>query len=500
VKRIVLAVLLVAACGGEEDELSSSIYTLESDPPTLNTFIQDAIQIDDLDGSGDANLFLGDDPADGSASVDLPASARTFIDWNDLDPSQHVLRDLDGDDGRDHSSFPQSNECVNSSKVLSKMDLTYVASANNHEYAYFLVQRSANNGDAGYYWLFTKKPPKMIMGGGPCKASQAQLLYDISGPGPGGGGDILLGGHFSPSGGPLLTVYRAAMSQDDVPATDAIDFEGPLWAPDATGIANAVVNTTITDPGVLGSEGVKSMSGSALGEELIAEAAVPLSVFTSGSACGATFYGSVITRPSGSGGTSPDLKDLAGPALFNFGSTEAHAELTGSCDLTLGYSAGATGPDGEPVAGATCEWEFSDGSTASGCAGVKPASPGVHSATVVVSDATSACVDDADAGSATVYAPLSISLDLDDGSLSCPMDSDAVTYTANVSGGTGASSVSWTGASCAGASCTLDPSDSDFCASYEISATVSDDLGLCASATSETETYSKQTTVNASNN
>jgi hypothetical protein len=41
----------------------------------LNTFISDFIQIDQL-GSGlaadDANLFLGPDPADGTASVDKP--------------------------------------------------------------------------------------------------------------------------------------------------------------------------------------------------------------------------------------------------------------------------------------------------------------------------------------------------------------------------------------------------------------------------------------------
>ena len=43
------------------------------------------------------------------------------------------------------TSFPRSNECVGSSQVLSKMELTYVASANNEKYAYFAVQRSNVN-------------------------------------------------------------------------------------------------------------------------------------------------------------------------------------------------------------------------------------------------------------------------------------------------------------------------------------------------------------------
>lgn len=140
-----------------------------ADAPVLNTFITNAIQIDQLDeiGPGDANLVVGADPADGTASVDRPYGALgPFIDWDDLgdDLANHRFFDLNDASGKDPTAFPRSNECVGPAQVLSKMDLTYVASANTTEYAYIGVQRSANNGDAGYYWIFTRKPPQLNAG------------------------------------------------------------------------------------------------------------------------------------------------------------------------------------------------------------------------------------------------------------------------------------------------------------------------------------------------
>lgn len=571
--------------------------------PTLNTFISESIQIDQLNPTpapADANLFAGADPADGSSSIDFPTGGPTpFIDWHDLgsDIDNHRLLDTDLASGKDPTSFPRSNECVGESKVLSKMDLRYVASANNNEYAYFGVLRSNNNGDAGYYWLFTRKPPELIAGGGPCKASEQQLVYDISGPdGDGAGGDVLIGGSFKPNDSPLITVYRATATQDDVPATDAIDFTSGLWAEDPSGAAAAAVNTTITAPGAFGNVGVGALAGGDLEPELFAEAAVPISVFTGGQACGATFYGSVITRPSGSGGVNPDLKDLAGPALFNFGDVAAQATLTPTCGLQAGYSASAEGPDGTPLANAQCDWTFKEGETVTGtvsgsCSGTISLPAGTHTASVTVSDPDSGCSDtidaapvavcpaidvsaaltptctqsfgydatpsggcgegvsyqwtfsgpgsvspstsssksgsvavgaaaqsygatvlvtdsrsditctDTDSTSTTPYAPLAVSLNLTGQSLSCPsLSTDAVTYQAAASGGDGNYSLSWIGPSCAGASCTIDPSDSDFCASDTVQVQVSDSSGLCSAATSEQETYQKVTTISASDN
>lgn len=602
-----LAVAAFVAAGCSSDASSrdgTGLAQSEAEElPTLNTFITESVQIDELNdppAPEDANLFLGDDPADSSASIDKPTGGpATFIDWHDLgsDIDNHRLLDEDLASGKDPTSFPRSNECVASSQVLSKMDLRYVASANNNDYAYFAVLRSNNNGDAGYYWLFTRKVPRLITGGGPCKATEEQLVYDITGPDENGeGGDVLLGGHFKPNDTPLITIYRATATQDGVPATDAINFDSALWAEDPAGAAAAAVNATVTAPGSFGTAGAGAVSDGNLEEELFAEAAVPISVFTGGSACGATFYGSVITRPSGSGGVNPDLKDLAGPALFNFGDVSAQATLTPTCGLEAGYSASAEGPDGAPLTGAECSWTFKQGETVTGtvtdsCSGTVALPAGTHTATVTVSDPVSGCSDTIDAapvqvcpsldvtaalsptctqsfgydaspsggcgngvsydwtfsGAGTVspstsssksgsvnvgtpavsygatvlatdsrsditctatdststvpYAPLQVSLGLNGAALSCPsLSTDAVTYDAAPSGGNGDYSLSWIGQTCSGSSCTIDPSDSNFCASETVQVQVTDSSGLCSAATSEQETYEKVTTITASDN
>jgi hypothetical protein len=517
--------IAVASCGsfgsdksdkgtGETSKTSAAVVGT-----ALNTFINASLEIDQAGTSfgPDANLFVGNDPppGDGSASYQKPTGGPSnWIDWNDLggDLANHRILDLDGPGGKDSSSFPQSNECVGASQVLSKMDLTYVAAANNNTYAYFAVQRSDNNGDAGYYWLFTKKAPHQILAQAPCGDAQTRLLYDISGPGDAGGGlgDVLLAGHFKPNtGAPLLSVYRATRDENGVPAGAAIDFTSSLWAPVANGVAAVAVNTTEAAPGLFGSAGVKGLAGGAMLPEIFAEAAVPLSVFTSGSSCGASYFGSVITRPSGSGGPNPDLKDLAGPAQFNFGNITASATLTGSCAGTLGYNATATGAQGTT----TCTWSFKkDGSTvslpATGCSGtLTGVAPGSYEATVVVSDSSGAlCQDDATSAPATVQSPITVNITPSATSLVCSAEAgaftDAVTYTANPGGGTGTFTYAWTGTTCTegsqtGATCTINPADNDFCPVVKIKVTVSS--GTCAATPSEEETYTKQTSVTASN-
>jgi hypothetical protein len=560
--------------------------------PTLNTFIANSLEIDQL-GTGlspaDANLFLGADPADGTASAQKPTGGpATFIDWNDLsgNVANHRLQDLSLPSGKDPSSFPHSNECVGTSNVLSKMDLTYVAAANNNKYAYFAVQRSNNNGDAGYYWLFTKLPPQMISGQSPCGTGESRLLYDIS------VGDVLLGGHFKPNGTPLLRVFKATQNSSGVTAVSAINFQSALWLEDPNGVAAAAVNTTITSPDSLGTDGVLALSGGNLGPEIFAEAAVPVSIFTGGNNCGAVFFGSVITRSSGSGGTSPDLKDLAGPAIFNFGDISATAEIRPTCTLDVEFEVtGATGSDGTPIVNPTCEWTFDDGTTATGCSGITALTAGSRTGTVKVTDSANGCTDtvttapitvcsplsleadlvgtcegtftfsavpaggcggvtyswlfpgggivtpssstDAsgtatvDTGGATysgtvtatdtrtdglictaaasddtvVYMPIQVSLALAAAAQVCPaMTDDSAQYQAVVTGGTGNYTLGWNGASCSGFACVINPADNAFCYSQSLSVTASDDSGLCPAATSETESYSKLTVVNVSDN
>lgn len=604
---LVVPVLLVTGCGDNDAPSATSNPTnqspVASSSPELNTFISDWIQIDVLSGGpGDANLVQATD-ADGTASINLPAGGSgSYIDWQDLWGNIANHRLIDTDDpvsGLDRTAFPGSNSCVGPANVLSKMDLTYVGVASNSSMVYLAALRSANNGDAGYYWLFTRKAPHRIPGAAPCSTAQELLSYDISGPDPATGakGDVLIGGHFKPSSAPLLTVYTATRDQNGVVAVDAINFASSLWQVSSSGVAAVGVNTTVTSPGDWGTDGVKSLVGSNLGETLFAEAAVPLGVFTGGSSCGETYYGSVITRSSGSGGTSPDLKDLAGPARFNFGSLEIKASLTPTCDMIPSYGLdSATGPGGEPIASPHCLWTFDDRSAiVETCSGSHPfAVAGAHHGTVTVTDPASGCSRDFTtpdvnvyprlevnpeitgscsssfayraqvsggtpagvsyswtfggpgilapptstdlsgtvaitegwdrfSGDVTVtdlrtdgptctalgratgpaYLPLAVGLHLRTDVLTCStgLETDAVTYVPVASGGNGNYAYTWNGYTCTGSSCTMDPSDSNLCLGpISLSVSLSDSSGICPRVTSETETYTKVTTISATDN
>jgi hypothetical protein len=589
----VLGAVVMLGCSVDSDAPVESTATASHWLQTnFETFISGSIEIDDDPANqGDANLFVGNDPADGSPSFQLPTGGPLpFIDWNDLDPANHQLLDLNNAQGRDESSFPRSNECVASSNVLSKMAITYAAVANNNQYVYLAVQRSNNNGDAGWYFLFTEKSPSLAPGAGPCRANEEQLTYDISGPVGGATGDVLFAGHFKPSEGPLVRVFKAVASRDNVTAVDALNFnDNTLWVEDPSGIAASAVNTTPTDAGGLGAAQVEAASGNIVAPEIFTEVAVPLSVFTGGNPCGATFFGSVISRSSGAGGTTPDLKDLAGPAVFNFGDAVATAALTPTCGFEVGFTASATAPDGTAIPDAECTWSFDDGTTSNDCNGTIPLTQGHRTATVTVTDPETNCSDtvtaavdvlpplevtadttdtcelqfgfsstltggspdvtyswnfsgpgtttptsldqpngsvqvsvagpytaaltvtdnrkdvsgchDSAMATANPLAPLAIHLQLKAAPETCPaMATDAVTYDAIISGGDGAYQVTWTGQSCSGLTCEINPDESDFCANATLSATVDDGSPLCPFAGSEVETYSKITQITVSDN
>jgi hypothetical protein len=366
-------------------------------PVTLDTFITSSLEIDQLDmttGSlnpADANLVLGNDVD--SASVQFPTGGpSTWVDWTQLGATTTLLNNHrlpDTAPGKDPSAFPMNNECVGPANVLTKMDLTYIAAANNNRYAYFAVQRAGNNGDAGYYWIFTKLAPTLGTGEAPCAATQQRLTYDIS------VGDILLGGHFSNNGTPLLSVYTARVAATHVDAKSAIDFTNTaLWQLNAGGVAAVAVNQTLTQPGTFGSDGVSALTGGNLQAEIFAEAAVNLSLFTGGaSSCGAKYYGSVITRSSGSGGTTPDLKDLAGPAIFNFAGVAANPTVTTGCDTSVHIDAHAARPNGDPIANVSCSWTLDSGVTpvSTNCIDDITVPAGSHTLHVTVTDNDTNC-------------------------------------------------------------------------------------------------------------
>src|SRR5687768_8917366 len=238
-KQYVFAGLAIAAlttsmvaCGSNyrDDNAGSTNGGLGSPPPMLNTRIPSYLEIDQLTpgcslascSPQDANLVQGHDGNSASNKAPGPGGDN-YVDWTDLNPQNHRLMDTTGTKGQDPTSFPRSNECVGGSQVLSKMDLTYVAAANNSTYAYFGVQRSDNNGDAGYYWVLTKKVPSMDPGG-PCKPGEGRLMYSIT------AGDVLIAGHFKPSDAPLVRVFKAKNdSAQPYTAIDAVDFNNAIW-------------------------------------------------------------------------------------------------------------------------------------------------------------------------------------------------------------------------------------------------------------------------------
>jgi len=488
--------ILVVACiscsdGRSEVEEKPTQTAALAQAAVMPTFIPHSIQIDALGSPGDANLLAADDP--NSASVDMPLGGpASFIDWSDLavvsDLSNHRLLDLNGAGGKDPSSFPGSNECVGTSNVLAKMNLTYAAAASNSRFAYFAVQRAKNDGDAAYYWILTQKEPHLVAGGAPCKGSQSRLTYDIS------PGDVLLAGHFNPSAGPTLLLFKANAFVDNVPAPQIASEAHPVWESDSSTVI-AAVNTTSTPAGALGAAGVVSVAGDMLDPGIFAEAAVDMMAIVGSSSCGAQFYTSVITRPSSS--QTSDLKDLIGPVLFDFGSLTATATLTPMCDGTVVFNAAATGPNGLSVTPA-CSWTFSDGTTAVGCNGaVTVSAGGAVSGTVDV--AIPGCAQTVTTDPVTLLEPLSVSISPAGSGGDCT--NGPFGFTAVPSGGNGSYTYTWSVASCGNApTCDVSLESMSLCGSIPVQVSVSDSSGLCPAATSETETLSKQTSVTITDN
>jgi len=175
------------------------------------------------------------------------------------------------------------------------------------------------------------------------------------------------------------------------------------------------------------------------------------------------------------------------------------------CVSSFTYDATASG--GSNPAGATYAWTFSGGGTttpsssAAKSGTVAVGTPGVaYTGSVTVTDPrTDITCQASGSDTATPYAPLSVDLMLQAAPATCPsLSSDAVTYVAQASGGDGSFAYTWSGAACAGTTCTINPADSTFCHDQSVSVTVDDGSALCPPTASETETYTKTTTVTAS--
>lgn len=184
--------------------------------------------------------------------------------------------------------------------------------------------------------------------------------------------------------------------------------------------------------------------------------------------------------------------------------------MTATCNLSFGYDAGVTG--GANPANFVYAWSFSGAGTItpssssqqSGSASVSLGNT-LYTGSLTVSETRQGLTCSATASaSARPYAPLAVDLSLTAAPQTCEADggmtTDAVTYTASLDGGVAPYFLSWTGPACAGSSCTINPADSLFCAAQTVYATLTDSSGLCPSVNSETENYSKVTTISASDN
>lgn len=232
---------------------------------------------------------------------------------------------------------------------------------------------------------------------------------------------------------------------------------------------------------------------------------------TSSSACSGfrdagvgTYTGTVSVSAPALNGCSAD--DTSGSVAV-YAPLAASADLTATCAMAFTYDGGVTGGSGDSK---TLAWAFTpaagvsptSSSTASGAVAVTTAGA-TYTGTLTVTDPRNGLNCTASASDTAVpYGPLSIDLALVPSTLTCPgLSTDAVTWNAALDGGVPPYTVTWYGASCSGSSCTVDPADATYCASASLYAVVSDSSSsLCPAATSETETYSKVTTVTASNN
>src|SRR5262249_51718620 len=85
---------------------------------------------------------------------------------------------------------------------------------------------------------------------------------------------------------------------------------------------------------------------------------------------------------------------------------------TPMCTQDVGFSASATGADGQPIANPSCSWTLDGGSTivSTSCSGTfSNLSPGSHTARVTVTDSVTGCADTKTTAPVTVFPSLSVS-------------------------------------------------------------------------------------------
>lgn len=364
---------------------------------------------DCLAKAADANLYVGPDPTDSTASVQsppcgTPGCVPIFVDWADLPRSRDIN---DTFTGKDPSAFPGSTSCVNQANNPSKQELTSAGIASNLEYGYLALTRKEANGDSSYFWVITRTSPSLIPGpvsyldlGGAtrtCAVGDQLLTFNLQ------IGDFLLVGDFEPSSGAnVMRVFQVIKARPATDARSATDFAALVTAGVYTELlgnqVRAAINTTNTSTaGFGGATGV-------FGPGIFAEAAVPMALLSgNSSACGASFYATAISKPSTS--ATSDMKDLIGPVTASLGVVTPTVTFAATCDNSARYAVTAVGPGGPTLTAMSCAWTFRDGAGAvtanrSDCSGYLTLPAGTATASVVVTDLESGCTNSAGTGNA----------------------------------------------------------------------------------------------------
>jgi hypothetical protein len=498
----------LASCSSGETTTITPTSTGSVRQAVTGNLNPDAIQIDGpASGGPGADLY---------ANVGTPLNAGATADWvKDQDPNAGTgcldasgiasciepgvtgapggtghwngVRIVDGLAGDDQDIFRtggKENEFATwnvgpGSVGSSKYDIVQAYLANNQSTLFFGMERRGTNGTTAFDFEFNQLAPGALPSCSsdprvPCRSEDDVLfVFELQGSGRSGS----------------ATPY-------------VFTWDGSQFVEGASeGLVSSINDSNSTAGGPWGHADSKGnwVTGD-LDRFAFGEAAAPISLLPGIDACGGEAYVQVRTRSSVS--DTSDLKDTTKVFEYQFLNLSATATLTPSCENSFGYSAVGRDVDGNVLPSPVCHWEFSNGGSSDSCSGVMPAEPGSYTGTVTLSDpAIPACSASDTSAPVNVYAPLSVDLSLSGSGATCPsIASDDVTYTPSPSGGDGSYSYTWNGASCSGASCTIDPADATYCHEQTLSVTVNDGSGLCAAATSEEETYTKVTTVTASDN
>lgn len=404
----------------------------QGDLPTISGNIGDnAIEIDDLDDdpntTPDANLEEGPNPA---TDPDLPfIVGATYIDWNDLAPAgpgEHVFFDPSGPTD-DSFAGTSTRSCLQPAhSAPQKEDILRVYMADNGEYLYFGLADLSPSGDSRHVILFHKNPLQL---GESCAGDGQQVRLQLT------SDDKLIRATFKPSANePASQVYSVVSPGSTMFIDEAANYsDGALWTPTAA-VANFAVNLSDLNDELGGGVNVPA--------ETFGEGAVALSDLGV-PACGASYYVSIITRSSGSGGG--EAKDFVG-GVYNFPSIYITGSVTPSCQAEFGYSAQAYYDDAFtmpiPDGDVTYDWTCDGGVDPMGKSGTQSAAENMYncSVTATLNEATS-CNATESGLMVDVWDPLGVTVDAVP---SCNLTDNA--YSATISGGSDSGvSHAWSG-------------------------------------------------------